>query len=183
LLADSIDDAVPIAQEALKAFGPQFDSAFSSGLRAKLGLVGEEPGDSGLIRELFSLMANLGADFTLTFRKLSDAADSTERGGILGASDPVTAVWEARWRRRLEVGAGVDLGERRSLMRLVNPLFIPRNHVVEEAISAAQDREDFVPFENLLRVLSAPYEEQPGFEAYALPPEPSQIVRQTFCGT
>ena len=67
-------------------------------------------------------------------------------------------------------------------MRAVNPAFIPRNHLVEEAINAALDG-DLNPFDNLLAVLSAPYEDQPAFARYADPPRQDQVVRQTFCGT
>jgi len=68
-------------------------------------------------------------------------------------------------------------------MRAVNPLFIPRNHRVEEAIAAAVNGHDFTPFETLLTVLAAPYSEQPGREAYAAPPRPEEVVHTTFCGT
>ena len=68
-------------------------------------------------------------------------------------------------------------------MRTANPAFIPRNHLVEEALSAAVGRDDLAPFETLIGVLARPYEDQPAFERYAEPPRPDQIVRQTFCGT
>jgi uncharacterized protein YdiU (UPF0061 family) len=68
-------------------------------------------------------------------------------------------------------------------MRGASPAFIPRNHLVEEALSAAVDNGDLSPFENLLTVLSRPYDEQPPHRRYTEPPRPDQIVRQTFCGT
>jgi uncharacterized protein YdiU (UPF0061 family) len=68
-------------------------------------------------------------------------------------------------------------------MRAANPLFIPRNHLVEEAISAAVNEEDFSPFETLLSVLSHPFSDQPAYSRYADPPQPDQVVHQTFCGT
>jgi uncharacterized protein YdiU (UPF0061 family) len=68
-------------------------------------------------------------------------------------------------------------------MRAVNPAFIPRNHLVEEALAAAANSGDLSPFEALLTVLSKPYEEQPTFARYADPPRPDQVVHQTFCGT
>ena len=67
-------------------------------------------------------------------------------------------------------------------MRAVDPAFIPRNHLVEEAINAALDG-NLVPFDNLLTVLSTPYEDQPAFAHYADPPRLDQVVHQTFCGT
>ena len=90
--------------------------------------------------------------------------------------------WAGRWRQRISSEGG-DPAERDAVMRRANPAFIPRNHLVEEAITAAQDHGDFAPFERLLTVLAAPYEDQPGFARYAEPPRPDQVVHQTFCGT
>jgi uncharacterized protein YdiU (UPF0061 family) len=67
-------------------------------------------------------------------------------------------------------------------MRVVNPAFIPRNHRVEEVIRAALD-EDLEPFEQLLKVLAHPFEDQPEFARYADPARPDQVIRETFCGT
>jgi uncharacterized protein YdiU (UPF0061 family) len=68
-------------------------------------------------------------------------------------------------------------------MRRVNPAFIPRNHIVETALNAAVERQDFGPFAELLGVLSQPYEDRPGLERYAASPGPEERVHQTFCGT
>ena len=68
-------------------------------------------------------------------------------------------------------------------MKLANPVFIPRNHLVEEMIVAAVERQDFQPFEKLLEVVSHPYDDRPEMERYATPALPEQCVSQTFCGT
>jgi uncharacterized protein YdiU (UPF0061 family) len=68
-------------------------------------------------------------------------------------------------------------------MRAVNPAYIPRNHLVEAALNAAIERDDFAPFERLLEVLARPFEETAGFERFAQKPEPEERVLQTFCGT
>jgi uncharacterized protein YdiU (UPF0061 family) len=81
---------------------------------------------------------------------------------------------------RLLHAAAVISDARQPTMRAVNPAFISRNHLVEAALDAAVTREDFAPFEKMLEILSRPYEEIPGYERYADPPE---RVRQTFCGT
>jgi serine/tyrosine/threonine adenylyltransferase len=130
-------------------------------------------------------MARNAADFTLTFRRLCDAAASPE-GDVavrsLFTDPPAFDEWAMRWRHRLgEDGGAAD--ERRAAMRAANPAFIPRNHLVEEALSAAVNTGDLSPFEALLSVLSKPYDDQPAFARYAAPPRPEQIVRQTFCGT
>jgi len=91
--------------------------------------------------------------------------------------------WTSRWRRRL-ADDGEGTGQRRAaVMRAVNPAFIPRNHLVEEALSAAVNNGDLSAFDNLLTVLSRPYDDQPAHRLYAEPPRPDQVVRQTFCGT
>jgi uncharacterized protein YdiU (UPF0061 family) len=68
-------------------------------------------------------------------------------------------------------------------MRSVSPVFIARNHRVEEAIKAAVEEGDLEPFEHLIEVLASPYDDQPSQERYAAPPRTDQIIRQTFCGT
>ena len=68
-------------------------------------------------------------------------------------------------------------------MRAVNPAFIPRNHLVEAALNAAIERDDFAPFEELLAVVTQPFDDQSGFARYAAPPTASERVHQTFCGT
>ena len=85
--------------------------------------------------------------------------------------------------RSMQQHRGFPLDERRAAMRAANPAFIPRNHLVEEAISAAVNDGYFPPFESLLTVLSMPYEDQPAFGRYVDPPQPDQVVHQTFCGT
>ena len=90
--------------------------------------------------------------------------------------------WAVRWRHRLAEEGG-EANQRRTAMRAVNPAFIPRNHLVEDAISAAVNDGNFAPFESLLTVLSMPYEDQPAFGGYVDPPRPDQVVHQTFCGT
>jgi uncharacterized protein YdiU (UPF0061 family) len=90
--------------------------------------------------------------------------------------------WAAEWRRRLEEES-TDGQARAAAMRSVNPAFIPRNHLVEAALDAASQRQDFQPFEDLLDVVSRPYEERPGLERYAMPARPEECVLRTFCGT
>jgi uncharacterized protein YdiU (UPF0061 family) len=87
-----------------------------------------------------------------------------------------------RWRQRVSLEPQTPV-ERAAMMRATNPAFIPRNHRIEAVIEAAVNRDDFAPFEELLAVLSQPYEKQPALAGYAEPPESHQRVLQTFCGT
>jgi uncharacterized protein YdiU (UPF0061 family) len=185
LLAEEKDGAIKQAQEAIDTFTARFETAYGSGMRRKLGLLQSQTDDLLLAGDLLERMARNGADFTLTFRVLIAAAAYPERDAAARSlfADPIAFdEWAAKWRQRLAEEGG-DEGERRAAMRTANPLFIPRNHRVEEAISAAVNDGDFSPFEILLTVLATPYDEQPAFSRYAEPPRPDQIVHQTFCGT
>ena len=185
LLAEDKDAAIEEANEALGAFATRFETAYAAGLRRKLGLFQTRPDDLALAQDLLERMARNGADFTLTFRRLCDAAANSDADAAVRSlfADPAAFDdWAARWRHRLAEDGG-DASDRRAAMRAANPAFIPRNHLVEEALSAAVNNGDFAPFESLLTVLSRPYEDQPDFGRYADPPRPDQVVRQTFCGT
>jgi uncharacterized protein YdiU (UPF0061 family) len=186
LLADNQHAAVEMANEALGAFASRFEAAYATGLRRKLGLLQQRPEDMALGQDLLDRMASNRADFTLTFRRLSDAVVSPEGDTVVRSlfTDPTAYdEWASIWRRRLaDDGEGTAEG-RAAAMRGANPAFIPRNHLVEEALSAAVNHSDLSPFDNLLTVLSRPYDDQPGHRVYAEPPRPEQVVRQTFCGT
>jgi uncharacterized protein YdiU (UPF0061 family) len=185
LLSDERDKGIADAQSALGGFAEVFNTAYQGGLRAKLGLFTERDGDPALAQDLLDAMAKNHADFTLTFRRLSDAAQGpVEDAGVrrLFADPAAYDEWATRWRQRIGEEPQ-DAAARSAAMRAVNPAFIPRNHRIEAVIEAAVNRDDFAPFEELLTVLSQPYQDQPANAQYASPPEPHQRVLQTFCGT
>jgi uncharacterized protein YdiU (UPF0061 family) len=185
LLSHEQDKAIAEAQSVLGGFVENFDTAYQAGLRSKLGLFTAREEDRVLAQDLLDAMAKNQADFTLTFRRLSDAALGSDRDGDvrqLFADPSAYDEWAVRWRQRLgEEPQEASL--RQTAMRSVNPAFIARNHRVEAVIEAAVNRDDFALFEELLTVLSKPYQDQPAFASYADPPEPHQRVLQTFCGT
>ncbi len=177
--------AVELASEAVAAFSAQFADAHLSGLRAKLGLSTREDSDAGLAQDLLGAMHRNQADFTVTFRALCDAAESAEgnvRLRSLFANSGDYDGWAGRWRARLN-RESVDPHTRAGAMRRVNPAVIPRNHRIEAVINAAVGAQDFGPFEEMAAVLSQPYQLQEGLPAYADPPQPSERVLRTFCGT
>jgi uncharacterized protein YdiU (UPF0061 family) len=178
LLADDQDRAVEDAQAVLAGFGPRFEAAYLTGLRRKIGLDGNQDGDDALVQDLLQRMAASGADFTLTFRRLGDAADGTDSARSLFAEPEAYDAWAEAWRHRRANGPVLD-GQ---AMRRTNPAFIPRNHLVEAALNAATGG-DFGPFEALLDVLARPFDDRPGLERYAVPPAENERVLQTFCGT
>jgi serine/tyrosine/threonine adenylyltransferase len=185
LLADDETAAIAEANAALGTFAPLFNAAYIAGFRRKLGLLEEKPDDLALIQDLLERMAANRADFTLTFRLLSDAAvdpaaDMAVRAQF--AEPGFFDEWAVRWRARLDAETSSSKA-RDATMRASNPAFIPRNHLVEDLIAAAVTRRDFAPFERMLTVLSTPYDDQPGAERYATPPKPEEVVLHTFCGT
>jgi serine/tyrosine/threonine adenylyltransferase len=179
------DEAIAEAQAAIDAFPAHFDTTIRAGLLRKIGLAQAREGDEVLVHDLLDRMAQGRADFTLTFRRLCEAAgsDGEADGPVrsLFADPALFNDWAARWRARLALEDG-SVAARRDGMRAVNPAFIPRNHRVEAAIAAAE-ASDFGPFEELLTVLARPYDDQPAFAHYADPPRPEEVVQATFCGT
>ena len=185
LLSDDTDAAVAEAEESLYGYNSVFEQAYQAGLRQKLGLLSEREGDAELGGDLLQTMAVNGADFTLTFRHLSDAALGEEADPAVRSlfADPSAYdEWVSRWRRRLEQEP-TDAATRQATMRALNPVYIPRNHRVEAAIRAAVEEDDFTPFRELVTVLSNPFEDQPAFAHYADPPGEHERVHRTFCGT
>ncbi len=185
LLADEQEAAIAQAQEILGGFPDKFTAAYQAGLRAKIGLFTRQDGDDALVQDLLDAMARNQADFTLTFRRLGEAAGDPARDTAvrqLFAEPASYDEWAARWRQR-SAEEPQSATERQSAMCAINPAFIPRNHRIEAVIEAAVNRDDFAPFEELLAVLAKPYEDQAAFADYAEPPQPHQRVLQTFCGT
>jgi uncharacterized protein YdiU (UPF0061 family) len=185
LFSDEQEKAIAEAQAGLGHFAEKFDAAYYAGLRRKLGLFTAQDDDPELANDLLKAMAENAADFTLTFRRLSDAAGDPVRDAEvrnLFADPAAYDAWAVRWRQRI-AAEPQDGTAREAAMRSVNPAFIPRNHRVEAIIEAAVSRNDFAPFEELLAVLSKPFEDQPAFASYAEPPKPDERVLQTFCGT
>jgi uncharacterized protein YdiU (UPF0061 family) len=191
--AGSHEAAIEAAYSILNSFQPTFEAAHLDGLRRKLGLSTAQDSDVDLIKDLLQRMTVNCTDFTLAFRRLCDCAESVEADGQLldlfpassntgEAIDASFSAWLTRWRDRLATEP-IDAADRALQMRRANPVYIPRNHQVQEVIDAAVLRDDYTPFEDLLEVLSSPFEDQAGRERYAQPARPEERVLQTFCGT
>lgn len=178
LLHDDQSVALDRAEETIKGFGPFFESGWLEMMRGKLGLLGEEPEDEALINELLGWMEKKQADYTRTFRALR--VDDTSEEALF--QDTVFQEWHSRWRARTGRQDSSPDGVRARMWEN-NPAIIPRNHKVEEALEAAVTNGDLDPLERLLDAMSRPYEDRPGLEPYQRPPEPSDRVYQTFCGT
>tara|TARA_R110002110_G_scaffold205066_1_gene416701 strand:+ start:97015 stop:98487 length:1473 start_codon:yes stop_codon:yes gene_type:complete len=184
LLHEDKDQAVAMAQTVVDTFPGQFLDAHTKGMARKLGLEDINDDDTALVEDLFQLMADERVDFTLMFRHLSDVANNNQTetavAGVFDMPEPL-APWLQSWRERAARGAGKQAALAARMYR-ANPAFIPRNHRVEEAILAANSG-DFEPFNTLADLLQTPHDYQPEWSRYATPPEPSEVVHQTFCGT
>ena len=172
------------AQGELDRFGACFSEAYLEVMRAKLGLDETHEDDLTLVSDLLECAGKAPADFTLLFRHLAGAQeDGPDAAPFLALFPEREAIdaWLVRYRARIGAEAGTS-AERAERMRATNPLYIPRNHLVEEALAAAAQG-DLAPFDAFMTVLERPYDEQDGRDRYTLPPTPDQVVRETFCGT
>ncbi|WP_239461981.1 protein adenylyltransferase SelO [Occallatibacter savannae] len=177
--------ALRSANEALAAFAPKYEVARLDGFRHKLGLFTEREDDALMVERLLELMFANHTDLTLGFRRLCGAAlgpEGDEEVRSLFADAGGFDSWLVDWRKRLKEEPHSP-HERARSMRMANPAFIPRNHLVEAALKAASEHQDYQPFEELLDVISRPYEERPSLERYTMPARAEERVSQTFCGT
>ncbi|WP_105382079.1 protein adenylyltransferase SelO [Neorhizobium alkalisoli] len=174
--------AVEAANAVLKAFGERFQAEWLAVFRRKIGLFSEAEGDGELIQALLSAMQEGEADFTLAFRRLAGPAEGEDEAFLsCFATTTKAGDWLSAWRDRL-AGDLREGGERAAALRAVNPAIIPRNHRVEEALSAA-NYGDLSYFERLLEAIEHPFDERPEFADLTTPPKPEERVTQTFCGT
>jgi uncharacterized protein YdiU (UPF0061 family) len=169
LIDDDSQQAVAIVTALLDSFPARFDGHWQTLMRAKLGLPANQQPDTALIRELLDVMAAERLDYTSTMRSLS----SVLRGG-----DPPNglAAWCESWLGKVD-----EQSFAADAMDDLNPIYIPRNHIVEDALTAATTG-DLDPFRELLAVLAHPFTERPGLERYAQP-APAADSYVTYCGT
>ncbi|CAN5399301.1 YdiU family protein [soil metagenome] len=177
------DRAAALATHELESFPERYRSHFIRLLAAKLGIEAA-PADivETLGDDLLTHMAAEGADFTSTFRALSLAlrGDEAPLVGLIGANS--AGRWLPRWRAAIADIGRPDV-EVAAAMDAVNPLYIPRNHLVDEALRAATDA-DLAPFQRLLAIVTSPYAELPDAERFAEPASAAFTANfQTFCGT
>lgn len=172
LFADDEDEAVSLALATLRTFDAHFEEAWIGGMAAKLGVSGDV---KPLLEDLLAMMHENHVDFTSFFHLLGKAAR--------GDAEPVRSVfldlagidaWLARWREREPDAA---------LMDRVNPVYVPRNHLVEEALAAGAAG-DMGPFDRLLKAVTSPFGERPGLEYFSAPaPQDFSATYRTYCGT
>ncbi len=190
LFSQDTDSSVEIAQDILKSYIQQYEENWLQGMRSKIGIskvdAVSDQQDKQLIDDLLKLMEAGKADFTLTFYRLSQLDADANKSDInlqkLFDNSQELNIWLQSWRQRL-VFETRENNQRQTMMLSVNPLYIPRNHLIEAAIRAAEDDNNFSVFDDLHAVLQTPFMQQDNMEKYMQPPELDEVVRETFCGT
>ncbi|MBK1692943.1 protein adenylyltransferase SelO [Ectothiorhodospira mobilis] len=175
--------AVERVMPILERFPERVGACWLEGMRRKLGLETAETEDTPLIQDLLALMEQEEADFTLTFRHLTTLAEDPENQAAPPgwSRGEAFASWRVRWHHRLGREPG-DAARPARIMARANPLRIPRNHRVEQALEAARAG-DLEPFRHLLEAVTHPFEARPEWAAFDTPPQPGERVTRTFCGT
>jgi uncharacterized protein YdiU (UPF0061 family) len=176
LFAEDVEEGIALAENAFGVFRARYDATWTAGMRAKLGLSADIDTETvtSLVDELLALLKESRVDYTSFFRGLSHAArgDAESIRGLF-INLPGVDSWISRWRA---------LGPDAESMDRSNPIYIPRNHLVEEALTAATAG-DLNPLRQLLIAVSAPFDERPGFGRYATPAPDDFGDYRTFCGT
>lgn len=178
LLHEDQDQAVKLAQDAISDFNALYQSDWLTGMRAKLGLFGEEAQDESLVEDLLSMMQKYRADYTNTFRALTFGRH--EETALFGTVE--FSQWHEQWQARLGRQKESE-STSKQLMRDSNPAVIPRNHRVEVALEAAVEEGDYSVLERLLDVLANPYAHTPEQAEYSTLPAETALPYRTFCGT
>ena len=175
LIDKNEDTAIKLATDLIDNFQNIYEDKWLNMMRDKLGLIGEDKNDKKLINDLFNWMEKNKADYTNTFCNLMDI-NSDE---IYKSNDFID--WKNEWKKRSELNNSTK--EKQSkLMKSNNPIVIPRNHKVEEALAEA-DKGSLDKMKKLLAILKNPYDNQNNIEEYQTPAPSSNEKYQTFCGT
>jgi uncharacterized protein YdiU (UPF0061 family) len=179
LFSNDKDESVAIATEVLMDFPKQYQALWDAGMSKKLGLK-NAPAD--LVNDLLQMLHTQSVDYTQFFRSLSSVINgdaSAARNSFINIEQ--YDAWESRWKELISHESQFSADVAMS-MDLVNPIYIARNHLVEEALAAATEG-DLNPTLTLLEVLQQPFNERPGFERFAQPAPSEYKNYQTFCGT
>ena len=175
LIDQDADKSIELASQAINNFSDQFQMAWLQGMRQKIGLFNEEPADIDLINDLLALMQKNKADYTLTFRHLS--SDAILKDIIF--KDMSFQAWYKNWLHRVKTQKEGEEASRHMMLKH-NPAVIPRNYLVEKALSMAVIDQDYTLLNDFIEALLSPYEDS---KIFSEPPLEEDKTYQTFCGT
>jgi len=177
LISEDKNTGVQIATEIVNSFSEIYQKNWFEMMRKKLGLLGEDTKDEKLILDLLTWMHKKKADYTNTFCFLMN--QNFQEKKIY--NDESFLYWKKQWQDRLKIN-GNSSEKSLKLMRSSNPLVIPRNHKVEEALDSANNG-DLNPTKSLLKILEKPYENKKEINEYQSSAPPNNKIYKTFCGT
>ena len=184
LIDKDTEKATDKAQKVINNFPNKMSEAMMSVMCKKIGLDSTKPNSKETLTKLLRIMLDNKSDYTLTFRYLSEIIkgkrDSLFKQQFLEHKQ--ISNWLKEWKELIK-DQNLAKKEIALSMESSNPVFIPRNHLIERAIEAAVENNDFSEMKTLLTILSKPYEEQSKYGEYMKPPKPLEVVHQTFCGT
>lgn len=183
LISENEEHSVELATDTLHDFMKTYQELWLSGMRKKLGVTNEEEQDIELIDALLAILTEHKVDYTQFFRSLSSSLTSEpDNTQVYFCDAEVWFKWKKQWHARLSRNPE-SKSDRVAIMDNCNPIYIPRNHKVEEVIAAAEQHQDFSPFKRLLKVLERPFTQQEDSEEFSQP-APSELgPYRTFCGT
>jgi uncharacterized protein YdiU (UPF0061 family) len=174
LLHDNQDKAIQMAEDCIEQFASRFRDSWFCMMAKKIGIQHSQPSDYKTIQNLLDMMAKYQADYTLTFYDLRERQFNHSKFW----NEPVAKDWYQSWVQRM----GKDIDSAKTVMKEANPAIIPRNHSVEQCLRDVQDNNNFDFLNSFLEALKTPYA-MPDDKNLTRPPETSERVYQTFCGT
>lgn len=178
LIHDDGDTAIEIATGHVERFTAVYEARWLEGMRVKFGLNQPDEQDKPLIDDFLARLQSGRVDYTLAMRSLADAAQGNRQPlQRLFAETPIDD-WLDRWESRIEAGENTA-----GAIRAVSPVYIPRNHLVEQALAAVVEGRDYALFDRLLELVSKPFTPQPGAQAYEMPAPGNSAPYITYCGT
>jgi len=171
------DKAIEIATGTINNFEKIYEVKWLNMMRDKLGLFGEDKNDKKLIDDLLIWMKNNKADYTNTFCHLMNITINNSE--IYNDKNFIN--WSKNWQKRLSMNNN-SKEKNLSLMKISNPSVIPRNHKIEEVLTAANEN-NFEIMNKFLSILKKPYDDQEDIYDFQSPAQSGGEKYQTFCGT
>ena len=168
--------AIELATNKINEFDSKYEKKWLKMMRGKLGFISQEKSDEVLILDLLQWMHINKADYTNTFCNLT--YENIINDKIFQMDEFFN--WKDRWKKRLSEDKNIQ--KSKDLMKASNPVIIPRNYLVEEALKYAEDG-NLDKIKHLLKILSNPYKMQSSITSYQMPPKQSKIPYKTYCGT
>ena len=179
LINSDANKAIEAATEIIENFSDIYEKFWLMEMRRKFGFKKNKESDAELFDSFFETMTNNQVDFTQSFCALADLAEGNPtKLRNLYLDTKLLDEWINIFNERSSIEENLAINIRKE-----NPIFIPRNHLVEAALNAAELEDDYSQFQQLLEIVTSPFDERPGKEIYSNPPIMVNSNYKTFCGT